>query len=99
MGGPQAASVLSTVKNEQKEKKTGQGMTKEEIEEFERPILEKYEEEGSPYFATSRLWDDGVIQVEDTRAVLGQALRVVSKDCGSSSENAAVGTTYGVFRT
>ena len=99
MGGPQAASVLSTVKNEQKEKKTGQGMTKEEIEEFERPILEKYEEEGSPYFATSRLWDDGVIQVEDTRAVLGQALRVVSKDCGSSCESATGGTTYGVFRT
>jgi 3-methylcrotonyl-CoA carboxylase beta subunit len=79
MGGPQAASVLSTV---------GAGNTEEDI-------IAKYEKEGSPYYASARLWDDGVIQIEDTRKVLGQALRVVSKefDDGSFSES-----TYGVFR-
>ena len=70
-------------------------MTPSEVEEFERPILEKYEKEGSPYFATSRLWDDGVIQIEDTRKVLGQCLRVVSKSMDSSVGRGS----YGVFRT
>eukprot|EP00581_Thalassiosira_minuscula_P017511 CAMPEP_0183714224 /NCGR_PEP_ID=MMETSP0737-20130205/8825_1 /TAXON_ID=385413 /ORGANISM="Thalassiosira miniscula, Strain CCMP1093" /LENGTH=1220 /DNA_ID=CAMNT_0025943131 /DNA_START=51 /DNA_END=3713 /DNA_ORIENTATION=- len=96
MGGPQAASVLSTVKNDQIEKETGTPMSSEEIIEFEKPLLEKYEQEGSPYFATSRLWDDGVIQVEDTRKVLGQSLRVVSKDFGDDVKR---GSTYGIFRT
>lgn len=96
MGGPQAASVLSTVKNDQIEKQTGTPMTPDEIAAFEKPLLEKYEEEGSPYFATARLWDDGVIQVEESRRVLGQALRVVSKDI---EPPARVGNTYGVFRT
>lgn len=95
MGGPQAASVLSTVKSDQIEKKTGSRMSAEEVSEFEQPLLEKYEEEGSPYYATARLWDDGVIQVEDTRKVLGQALRVVSKEFGSEQH---VGSKYGVFR-
>ncbi|KAL9186330.1 hypothetical protein ACHAXT_005568 [Thalassiosira profunda] len=96
MGGPQAASVLSTVKNDQITKETGNPMTPEEIAEFEKPLLEKYEKEGSPYFATARLWDDGVIQVEDTRKVIGQALRVVSKDFETAKK---AGSTYGVFRT
>lgn len=96
MGGPQAASVLSTVKNDQIEKQTGTPMTTEEITEFEKPLLEKYEQEGSPYYATARLWDDGVIQVEDTRKVLGQTLRVVSKDFDQPRRE---GNTYGVFRT
>lgn len=96
MGGPQAASVLSTVKSDQVEKQTGTPLTEDEIIEFEKPLLKKYEEEGSPYFATARLWDDGVIQVEDTRKVLGQALRVVSKDIRQPEK---VGNTYGVFRT
>ena len=96
MGGPQAASVLSTVKSDQIEKQTGKPMTEEEITDFEKPLLEKYEEEGSPYFATARLWDDGVIQVEDTRMVLGQALRIVSKDFAQPER---VGNTYGIFRT
>ena len=88
--------MLSTVKNDQIEKETGKGMISEEISEFEKPLLEKYEEEGSPYFATARLWDDGVIQVEDTRKVLGQALRIVSKDLEDDSPKK--GSTYGVFR-
>ncbi len=96
MGGPQAASVLSTVKNDQIEKQTGTPMSPEEIAAFEAPLLEKYEQEGSPYFATARLWDDGVIQVEDTRKVIGQALRVVSKDIDQPKRD---GNTYGVFRT
>ena len=94
MGGPQAASVLSTVKNEQIEKQTGTPMTLDEIAAFENPLLAKYDQEGSPYFATARLWDDGVVQVEDTRKILGQALRVVSKDFGKPHDR----TTYGVFR-
>jgi 3-methylcrotonyl-CoA carboxylase beta subunit len=95
MGGPQAASVLSTVKNDQMEKQTGKPMTQEENDAFEARLLEKYEQEGSPYFATARLWDDGVIQIEETRTVLGQALRVVSKDFHPLKE----GNAYGVFRT
>jgi len=96
MGGPQAASVLSTVKSDQIESKTGSRMSAEAVSEFEQPLLEKYEAEGSPYYATARLWDDGVIQVEDTRKVLGQALRVVSKDFSSEKHD---GSKYGVFRT
>ncbi len=94
MGGPQAASVLSTVKSDQLENETGVRMSAEETAEFERPILEKYDEEGSPYYSTARLWDDGIIQIEDTRRVLGQALRVVSKNVEGGN-----GNTYGVFRT
>ena len=97
MGGPQAASVLSTVKSDQMEKDTGQGMSQQEIKDFEQPILEKYELEGSPYFSTSRLWDDGIIQVEETRTVLGQALRIVSKEDKINSEK-VTRSTYGVFR-
>ena len=96
MGGPQAASVLSTVKNDKIKEKTGSGMTDEEISAFEKPLLEKFEEEGSPYYATARVWDDGVIQVEDTRKVLGQALRIVSKDFSNEKKS---GSKYGVFRT
>mmetsp|Transcript_1191 Transcript_1191/g.1901 ORF Transcript_1191/g.1901 Transcript_1191/m.1901 type:complete len:118 (-) Transcript_1191:247-600(-) len=96
MGGPQAAGVLSTVKNDQIEKETGVPMNSEEIAEFEEPLLEKYEREGSPYFATARLWDDGVIQVEDTRKNIGQALRIVSKDFREPNKRDGI---YGVFRT
>merc|ERR1712194_954852 len=86
MGGPQAATVLSTVKP---------GMSSAEKEELEKPILQKYEKESSPYYASARMWDDGVIQVEDTRKVLGQALRIVSKNMDVTQGHAS----YGVFRT
>jgi len=95
MGGPQAAGVLSTVKDDQRERKGQPKMTDDERAEFEKPTLEKYEEEGSPYYATERLWDDGIIQIRDTRRVLGQALRVVSKDMKVNPGEAS----YGVFRT
>ena len=52
-------------------------MTEEEIEAFQSPILEKYEREGSPYYSTARLWDDGIIDPAETRQILALALSVV----------------------
>jgi len=77
MGGEQAANVLLTVKQDQLEREGAPAMTPEEADEFKRPILEKYETEGNPYYSTARLWDDGVIDPADTRQVLGLALSVV----------------------
>jgi acetyl-CoA carboxylase carboxyltransferase component len=77
MGGEQAANVLLTVKQDQLERERAPAMTPEEADEFKRPILEKYETEGNPYYSTARLWDDGVIDPADTRQVLGLALSVV----------------------
>ncbi|KXN72419.1 methylcrotonoyl-CoA carboxylase beta chain, mitochondrial-like protein [Conidiobolus coronatus NRRL 28638] len=73
MGGEQAAGVLSQVKRDGLEKK-GQQWSAEEEAEFKRPIQELYEKEGHPYFASARLWDDGVIRPQDTRKVLGLGL-------------------------
>lgn len=90
MGGEQAANVLATVTRDAKAKR-GQQWSAEEEEEFKRPIVERYEAEGHPYFSSARLWDDGVIKPEDTRRVLGLAL--------SASLNAPIEkTTFGVFR-
>jgi 3-methylcrotonyl-CoA carboxylase beta subunit len=77
MGGEQAANVLLTIKQEQLAREGKPAMTKEEADEFKRPILEKYENEGNPYHSTARLWDDGVIDPVDTRQILGLALSVV----------------------
>ncbi|PTQ12433.1 methylcrotonoyl-CoA carboxylase [Sphingomonas oleivorans] len=68
MGGEQAAAVLATVHRE------AETWTEEEAEAFKAPIRQKYEEEGNPYYATARLWDDGVIDPVQTRDVLGLAL-------------------------
>ena len=68
MGGEQAASVLATVHRD------AAGWSEEEAEAFKAPIRDKYEEEGNPYYATARLWDDGVIDPVQTRDVLGLAL-------------------------
>ena len=90
MGGEQAASVLSQVKREQRERQ-GKPMTAEENAAIEAPILAKYEEEGSPWYSSARLWDDGVIPPEDTRTVLGLGL--------SAALNAPIPETrFGVFR-
>ena len=70
MGGPQAASVLLTVRQQQLERQGG-SMSEAEQEELRRPILDKYEEEGNPYYSTARLWDDGIIDPADTRNVVG----------------------------
>jgi acetyl-CoA carboxylase carboxyltransferase component len=77
MGGEQAANVLLTIKQDQLQREGKQTLSKEEADEFRRPILEKYENEGNPYHSTARLWDDGVIDPVDTRQVLGLALSVV----------------------
>ena len=83
MGGQQAARVLSTVR--------GDLATEEERDAFEKPILETYEREGSPYFATARLWDDGVIDPLDTRRVLALGI--------DAALNAPIpDTKFGVFR-
>jgi acetyl-CoA carboxylase carboxyltransferase component len=73
MGGEQAASVLAQVKQAQLEAQ-GKPMTPEEVAAFKQPTLDKYEEEGSPYYSTARLWDDGVITPGETRNVLALAL-------------------------
>ena len=90
MGGEQAASVLATVKREGVEAK-GETWSAEDEEAFKAPIRERYEAEGNPYFATARLWDDGIIDPIQTRDVLGLAI--------SASLNAPIPeTAFGVFR-
>ncbi len=85
MGGEQAASVLATVHRD------ADRWTPEEAEAFKAPIRQKYEDEGNPYYATARLWDDGVIDPAQTRDVLGLSI--------SASLNAPIqDTTFGVFR-
>ncbi|MFT5430787.1 MAG: 3-methylcrotonyl-CoA carboxylase beta subunit [Myxococcota bacterium] len=90
MGAEQAAGVLATVKVDQLARR-GQEMSVDEVAAFKQPILDKYEREGSPYFATARLWDDGIIAPADTRDVVGMAL--------SASLNAPIGDPrVGIFR-
>ena len=90
MGGEQAASVLATIRRDALEAKGGSWPVEEE-EAFKAPIRDRYEEEGSPYYATARLWDDGVIDPAQTRDVLGLAL--------SAALNAPIPETrFGVFR-
>jgi acetyl-CoA carboxylase carboxyltransferase component len=69
MGGEQAANVLVTVK-EKRLQAQGKELSEEEREEMKRPILEKYEDEGSPYYSTARLWDDGILDPLETREAL-----------------------------
>jgi len=90
MGGEQAASVLATVRRDGIEAKGGK-WSKDEEEKFKSPIREQYERQGHPYYATARLWDDGVIDPADTRRVLGLAL--------AATANAPIDETrFGVFR-
>ena len=76
MGGEQAATVLLTVKHDQL-RREGKAMTRREEEAVTAPILAKYEEEGSAYYSTARLWDDGIIDPADTRTVLALSLSAV----------------------
>ncbi|TDQ52423.1 3-methylcrotonyl-CoA carboxylase beta subunit [Actinorugispora endophytica] len=90
MGGEQAASVLATVRRDQMAAR-GQEWPPEAEEEFKAPIRDRYEEQGSPYYSTARLWDDGVIDPADTRTVLGLGL--------SAARHAPLDPVgYGVFR-
>jgi len=82
MGGPQAASVLSTVKG---------NMNAQKKAAFEQPILDKYETEGSPYYSTARLWDDGIIDPLDTRRVIALGLQ-------AAAHAPQPPTRFGVFR-
>jgi 3-methylcrotonyl-CoA carboxylase beta subunit len=90
MGGEQAASVLATIKREALER-SGETFSAAEEEELKAPIREQFERQGHPYYASARLWDDGVIDPLDTRRVLGLALALTR-----SQETAA--TRFGVFR-
>jgi acetyl-CoA carboxylase carboxyltransferase component len=91
MGGEQAASVLLTVKQDQLARRGQPPLSPDEQQEFKRPTLEKYETEGSPYYSTARLWDDGILDPPETRRVLALAL--------SAALNApAQETKYGIFR-
>ena len=90
MGGEQAASVLAQVKQEQYERQ-GKAMPEAELQAIQAPILAKYEKEGHPYYASGRLWDDGVIPPSQTRAVLALGI--------SAALNAPIEPArFGVFR-
>jgi len=90
MGGEQAASVLATVRRDGIEGK-GEAWSAEEEEAFKAPIRSQYETQGHPYYATARLWDDGIIDPADTRRVLGLGL--------SATRNAPIeATRFGLFR-
>jgi 3-methylcrotonyl-CoA carboxylase beta subunit len=90
MGGEQAANVLATVRRDALEAR-GETWSEEDEAGFKAPILEQYEVEGHPYYASARLWDDGVIDPADTRRVLALGI--------SAALNAPVEPTrFGVFR-
>jgi 3-methylcrotonyl-CoA carboxylase beta subunit len=90
MGAQQAASVLASVKRDQLARQ-GQTLTSEEEAAITQPILDQYEREGSPYYSTARLWDDGILDPATTRDVLALGL--------SAAYNAPLGNVkFGVFR-
>ncbi|MBL0709559.1 MAG: methylcrotonoyl-CoA carboxylase, partial [Colwellia sp.] len=90
MGGEQAAGVLATIKRDQFDREGIEWSPTEEAE-FKQPILDNYEHQGHPYYASARLWDDGIIDPADTRQVLGLAI--------SASLNKEIEETkFGVFR-
>jgi 3-methylcrotonyl-CoA carboxylase beta subunit/propionyl-CoA carboxylase len=90
MGGEQAAGVLTTVKRDQLARE-GRDLTPDEEREIRAPLLEKYETEGSPYYSTARLWDDGILDPAQTREALALGL--------SAACNAPIGDPkFGIFR-
>ncbi len=90
MGGEQAASVLATVRRDGFEAR-GEEWSAEDEQAFKAPILESYEHQGSPYYSTARLWDDGIIDPADTRRVLGMGL-------AATAHAPVPAPSYGVFR-
>jgi 3-methylcrotonyl-CoA carboxylase beta subunit len=90
MGGEQAASVLATVRRDGLEAR-GEHWSAEDEESFKAPIRDQYEHQGSPYYSTARLWDDGVIDPVDTRRVLGMGL-------AAASHAPIPEPSYGIFR-
>jgi 3-methylcrotonyl-CoA carboxylase beta subunit len=90
MGGEQAASVLATVRRDNLEA-SGKSWSAEDEEAFKKPVRDQINGEASPYYASARIWDDGIVDPADTRDVLGLAL--------SASMNRPIGDTkFGVFR-
>ncbi len=90
MGGEQAAGVLAQVKRDQKER-NNEEWSDEQESSFKQPIIDTYEEQGHPYYASARLWDDGVIDPAETRSVLGLSLSAaLNKDIAD--------TRFGIFR-
>ena len=90
MGGPQAAGVLAQVKEAQAQR-NGEILHQQEIDAIKQPVIDTYEKQGHPYYASARLWDDGVIDPADTRTVLALALSVVNN-------KPIAPTTFGIFR-
>lgn len=90
MGGEQAASVLATVKRDGIEK-SGDTWSVDDEEAFKQPIRDKYDAEGSAYYSTARLWDDGIIDPADTRRVLGMGLE-------ATAQAPVPAPSYGIFR-
>ena len=91
MGGEQAAGVLFTVKQEQLRRQGQKLMNAEEEQAFKQPTLDKYETEGSPYYATARLWDDGILDPLETRRALGLSIAM-------SMKQPLEAPRYGIFR-
>ena len=90
MGGEQASQVMVTVKKDQLARENKE-LTNSQVEEIAAPIRQKYEKEGHPYYASARLWDDGVIEMCNTRAVIASSLAVT---LNTPIEE----TTTGIFR-
>ncbi|XP_023225526.1 methylcrotonoyl-CoA carboxylase beta chain, mitochondrial-like [Centruroides sculpturatus] len=90
MGGEQAANVLAQITRDQY-KREGKTLSAEAEKQMKDPIIERFEDEGNPYYASARLWDDGVIDPVDSRRILGLSL--------SATMNAPIPETkFGVFR-
>ena len=90
MGGIQAANVLAQITSDQYER-AGKKFTDAESDKLKTPIVEQFEKEGSPYYSTARLWDDGIIDPIDTRQILGISLAVALKKPIEE-------TNFGIFR-
>ncbi|XP_060656820.1 probable methylcrotonoyl-CoA carboxylase beta chain, mitochondrial [Drosophila nasuta] len=90
MGGTQAANVLAQITEDQR-KRAGKEFTEAEAQKIKTPIVEMFEKEGSPYYSTARLWDDGIIDPANTRQVLGLSLKAALNNAGHD-------TKFGVFR-
>ncbi|TDG50162.1 hypothetical protein AWZ03_003378 [Drosophila navojoa] len=90
MGGTQAANVLAQITADQR-KRAGKEFSEEEAQKLKTPIVEMFEREGSPYYSTARLWDDGIIDPANTRQVLGLSLKAALNNSGQE-------TKFGVFR-
>ena len=90
MGGEQAAGVMAQIKKDNFERK-GEHWAESDVDAFKQPIIETYEKQGHPYYASARLWDDGVIDPAQTRDVVGLSI--------SAALNAPIpDTRFGVFR-